>query len=349
MSDPALVGVITTDGTFTARYLHWSDRPATAVADLRAIWSTTFDRDTAATAQALLGHDWSSLCPSCTHRPPPAATVKVDGVGHALTHNLPVARGQAATAERTGYLEWLYLLDEASQQVVVYEATIHDRWLLHSRHPLDPDRDPTVLGCGGHTADGHRWVPARVALPLPGDVADGFPSIGYEAEVCTGVHPDGFVIARFSDAVADRIAADTSAIITPPPRVTPLPVLRRDGGEFDMVWRVWRGPSIQRVTRDSDGRLLIGAHLLRWRYLRQQPATTECYDKGDRVVLEHTSDPHTRLRPGDEGTVLRHLEQPHTVHVAWDSGSTLAMLPDDGDRIRRIPPQAGSGTGVFGR
>lgn len=27
------------------------------------------------------------------------------------------------------------------------------------------------------------------------------------------------------------------------------------------------------------------------------------YQRGDRIALEYTTDPHTRLRPGDEGTV----------------------------------------------
>jgi hypothetical protein len=27
------------------------------------------------------------------------------------------------------------------------------------------------------------------------------------------------------------------------------------------------------------------------------------YQRGDRIALDHTDDPHTRLRPGDEGTV----------------------------------------------
>jgi hypothetical protein len=27
------------------------------------------------------------------------------------------------------------------------------------------------------------------------------------------------------------------------------------------------------------------------------------YQRGDRIALEYTADPHTRLRPGDEGTV----------------------------------------------
>ena len=30
------------------------------------------------------------------------------------------------------------------------------------------------------------------------------------------------------------------------------------------------------------------------------------FERGDRVALEHTDDPHTRLRPGDEGTVTRY-------------------------------------------
>jgi hypothetical protein len=30
------------------------------------------------------------------------------------------------------------------------------------------------------------------------------------------------------------------------------------------------------------------------------------FERGDRVALEYTGDPHTRLRPGDEGTVSRH-------------------------------------------
>jgi len=122
-----------------------------------------------------------------------------------------VVRGHAATAERHGYTEWMYLLDEATGRIRVYEATVHDRWLPHSHHRLDPD-------------------------------------------------PSG--------------------------------------------------------TRDA-----------------------EQYQRGDRVVLEHTNDPHTRLRPGDEGIVRRHDQQHNTVLIAWDSGSTLAMLLDAGDRIRLIGPQ----------
>ena len=36
---------------------------------------------------------------------------------------------------------------------------------------------------------------------------------------------------------------------------------------------------------------------------------THRFERGDRVALEHTSDPDTRLRLGDEGTVTRYDPQ----------------------------------------
>ena len=63
----------------------------------------------------------------------------------------------------------------------------------------------------------------------------------------------------------------------------------------------------------------------------------------DRVALEHTDDPRTRLRPGDEGTVTRYDPGLGRLDVNWDSGSTLAMLLNDGDRVRVITPALGTG------
>jgi hypothetical protein len=62
---------------------------------------------------------------------------------------------------------------------------------------------------------------------------------------------------------------------------------------------------------------------------------------GDRVELVSTSDPHTRLRPGDHGTVTGISQVPSDspdvqIHIAWDSGSTLTMLPDAGDQLRKL-------------
>jgi len=67
------------------------------------------------------------------------------------------------------------------------------------------------------------------------------------------------------------------------------------------------------------------------------------FQRGDRVALEHTDDPHTRLRPGDEGTVTRYDPRSGQLGVRWDSGSTLSMLLDDGDRVRLVTPAPGAG------
>ena len=62
------------------------------------------------------------------------------------------------------------------------------------------------------------------------------------------------------------------------------------------------------------------------------------FSPGDRVELVATNDPYTRLQPGDRGTVTSVTDSPEpTVDIAWDNGSTLAILPDAGDRIRLLP------------
>jgi hypothetical protein len=66
----------------------------------------------------------------------------------------------------------------------------------------------------------------------------------------------------------------------------------------------------------------------------------EEFKAGERVELVSTSDAYTRLRPGARGTVLAvrgcdAYPEPAIV-VAWDDGSSLAMLPDSGDQIRRV-------------
>jgi hypothetical protein len=65
------------------------------------------------------------------------------------------------------------------------------------------------------------------------------------------------------------------------------------------------------------------------------------FERGDRVALEHTDDPHTKLRVGDEGTVTRYAPGLGQLDVRWDSGSTLSMLLDEGDRVRLITPAPG--------
>jgi hypothetical protein len=73
------------------------------------------------------------------------------------------------------------------------------------------------------------------------------------------------------------------------------------------------------------------------------------FQRGDRVALERTGDPHTRLRPGDEGTVTRYDPGLGQLDVRWDSGSTLSMLLHDGDRVRLIAPVRGEAGKEQGR
>ncbi|MGC4885742.1 DUF4314 domain-containing protein [Micromonospora sp. DT227] len=60
------------------------------------------------------------------------------------------------------------------------------------------------------------------------------------------------------------------------------------------------------------------------------------YRPGDRVALERTSDPYTRLRPGDEGTVRGYDPDQRILDIAWDSGSQLSIVLDAGDRVRPL-------------
>ncbi|MGW3246625.1 DUF4314 domain-containing protein [Streptomyces sp. NPDC001070] len=60
------------------------------------------------------------------------------------------------------------------------------------------------------------------------------------------------------------------------------------------------------------------------------------YRAGQRIALVRTTDNHTELRPGDEGTVRSFNHALQQLNVTWDSGSRLSMLLDDGDEVRRI-------------
>jgi Domain of unknown function (DUF4314) len=56
---------------------------------------------------------------------------------------------------------------------------------------------------------------------------------------------------------------------------------------------------------------------------------------GDRIELIHCSDPHTRLRQGDRGTVTL-IDDAGTVHVYWDEGSRCRVVPGE-DEWKVLP------------
>jgi hypothetical protein len=62
------------------------------------------------------------------------------------------------------------------------------------------------------------------------------------------------------------------------------------------------------------------------------------FSPGDRVELVAITDPYTRLRPGNRGTITRVTDRPEpSIDIQWDDGSTLTILPGAGDRIRPFP------------
>lgn len=58
------------------------------------------------------------------------------------------------------------------------------------------------------------------------------------------------------------------------------------------------------------------------------------YPKGTRVELVSMSDPYTKLKPGDQGTVS-FVDDIGTVFVRWDCGSGLGVAYGE-DHIRKI-------------
>jgi hypothetical protein len=48
-----------------------------------------------------------------------------------------------------------------------------------------------------------------------------------------------------------------------------------------------------------------------------------------RITLIHTNDPHTNLRPGDQGILKSSRVDPwgdRVISVKWDSGSSLSLI-----------------------
>lgn len=57
-----------------------------------------------------------------------------------------------------------------------------------------------------------------------------------------------------------------------------------------------------------------------------------CLRVGERIELVRTDDPYTSLRPGTRGNIVALTSE--ELVVDWDDGSSLSMLPGDGDLVR---------------
>lgn len=61
------------------------------------------------------------------------------------------------------------------------------------------------------------------------------------------------------------------------------------------------------------------------------------YKKGSRVELVSMTDPYTKLKPGDIGTV-DFVDDTGTVFIIWDSGSHLGVVLGE-DEVRLLPSE----------
>ncbi|MBM0255765.1 hypothetical protein [Micromonospora sp. 4G55] len=260
MSCSTLIGVTASGGAYAVRWLHWGGDPAQMLPQLRRIWRHTFDRRTLATGEALLRHDWLTL--DYPRHPGRGGQRPVPGVGVTAGLQDGIRRGRVDDPI-AGYLEWMYLIDVATDTVVVYEATCHGRWLRHSRHLLDPDSggrlldpdsDARVLGCGGYRTHGHRWHGCRLWLP---DARTGL-----DAEICLAPHLGTATVLRFSDATAGAITAATAPTTLQAGRQAPW--LRPVGPQFDLVMPGSHGERPYRLRRDADGLLLLDVPVPGW-------------------------------------------------------------------------------------
>src|SRR5438067_4392134 len=169
----SLIGVPTGGGhTATARRLARGRVPRRMLPVLRRIWRDVFDGDTGRFTDRLLAQDWALLDPTAPARSP----------GHSWW------RGSAASTDRSGQPDtvrvdlhdpraavghdWLYLIEGLDDTVLVFEASVHGRWLPHSRHRLRADADGLESGAAPIVGDpataahlGHRW---SRAVPVPG-------------------------------------------------------------------------------------------------------------------------------------------------------------------------------------
>lgn len=268
MSTSCLLGNLHPDGrTATVVPVPAGFPPEQMLPLLRHIHSVALDGDTAAMTERLLTHGWLQLGIDLPTSPTAEATF-----GGILTHTPlglvytdPPAPFQVVLGHplQAGMAQWLYLLDERDDAVVVYEATIHGRWLRHSHHPLRLTRPgplPATIATAGDAATAqhvHQWRPAWVSL-------DGWSS-AWDADVCTVEHDRGVIVARLDpDTLADVIV-DTDAWYAERRPGSGLPQLHLDSGRLTVTWFAGTGHRQQHtIDADVDGRFILGPHVLPW-------------------------------------------------------------------------------------
>ncbi|GIJ64837.1 hypothetical protein [Virgisporangium aurantiacum] len=269
MSTSCLLGSPHSDGrTATVVKVSAGFPPEQMLPLLRQVHSVAFDGETTRMAERLLTHGWLQL--GIDLPTSPTAEARFAGV---LTHTPlglvyvdPPAPFQVRIGQplQAGMAQWLYLLDERDDTVVVYEATVHGRWLRHSHHPLRltrPEPLPATIAAAGDAATArhvHRWRPACVSL-------DGW-SGAWDAQICTVEYDRGVIVARLDTDTLAGVIADTDAWLAERRPGSGLPDLHvDDGGRLTVTWFAGTGHRQQHtIDADPDGRFLLGPHVLPW-------------------------------------------------------------------------------------
>jgi hypothetical protein len=182
MSDRTLIGVAAPRGACTVRYLHHGQHPDTLLPLLRHIWRG-LDSDSNRLAAALLAEDWSYLS---TDRQPSGRYKVVPGIGYPSPGGTRPQPTSLRLSDRIeGYIGWLYVLHPDTDIVVVYEATVHDQWLRHGLHHLDPVEEVFVTEPDPHAEDGYAMTVCTVCGAVDEMQYHELPSmVGYGEDTC---------------------------------------------------------------------------------------------------------------------------------------------------------------------
>jgi hypothetical protein len=260
----SLIGIPGPDGhTLTARLLKQGRGPQQMLPLLRRIWRDVFDGDTHRFTDRLLAQDWALLDPDCAG--PVAAAFLVAGIGQMDWSGQPDRLRVDLHDPRAAIgREWLYLIEGLDDTVLVFEASVHGRWLPHSRHPLHAAADGLVSGPAPIVGDpataahlGHAWRRAVVSL-------DGLHT-AWSAQICTGEHARGVIVARFDTDTLDEVIDVLDLFYRDRRPGSGLPSLHRDGRVLLARWFV--GTPHEQLTRifpDPRGRYMLGPHVWPW-------------------------------------------------------------------------------------
>ena len=260
----SLIGIPGPDGhTLTARLLKQGRGPQQMLPLLRRIWRDVFDGDTHRFTDRLLAQDWALLDPDCAG--PVAGAFLVAGIGQMDWSGQPVRLRVDLHDPRAAIgREWLYLIEGLDDTVLVFEASVHGRWLLHSRHPLQAAADHLVSGPAPIVGDaataahlGHAWRRAVVSL-------DGLHT-AWPAQICTGEHARGVIVARFDTDTLDEVIDVLNLFYADRLPGSALPRMRRDG-QVLAVTR-YAGTSHEQthhIHADPAGRFILGPDVWPW-------------------------------------------------------------------------------------